>query len=147
MDRGCQKGVRGRVTTEHKETPTGQQGDAISLVLKPWAPLNQDQVARERIAQMLDRGAKYQVDKQRRWRWWELRQHLGGAVDTVRFRRLVDELAAQGLLLEVFEVAGKRLPPRHMLVLTERWNLYKWGELIEVRGREDVLRRLGILQQ
>lgn len=67
-------------------------------------------------------------------------QHvLGGAVDTVRFRRFIDELIAEGLLVEVIQWAGVRLTPRHLLILTEQWEEYALHPrtVPTVRGRAD----------
>lgn len=44
-----------------------------------------------------------------------------------------------GELVEVWEATGGRLQPRHLLVLPQRWAEHVWGDIIEVRGRPDVI--------
>ncbi len=67
---------------------------------------------------------------------------VGGSVTTASFREVVDDLLRAGEVVEVREVAGGRLEPRHLLVLTSRWDDYAWGDLLDVRGRDDVVARL-----
>ncbi len=77
-----------------------------------------------------------------RWHWGELRQAIGGRVTSEDFRRSVDELLADGLIVEVYEATGDWRDHRHLLALPERWAEYQWGDLVEVRVREDILGRL-----
>ena len=48
-----------------------------------------------------------------RWHWWMLRGRIGGRVDAETFRRLIDELEAQGEVIEVWE---QRHPRRQVNV-------------------------------
>src|SRR5205823_3542415 len=77
------------------------------------------------------------------WRpWWSVRQAIGGRVRTEAFRRAVEELLAQGALVEAWLEARDQRARPHVLLLPGAL-----GELdravCEVRGREDVLRREG----
>ncbi len=81
-----------------------------------------------------------------RWSWAALRQIIGGRVRAAHFRRLVDELIAEGKVVEVWEakVDGWSWRHQHVLVLAERFHTIAWYRLVEVVGREDVLAQLGI---
>ena len=80
-----------------------------------------------------------------RWSWGALRRVIGGRVRSAEFRRLVDELIAEGKVVEVREarVDGWRWRHQHVLVLAERFDRVAWHRLVEVVGREDALARLG----
>ena len=61
-------------------------------------------------------------------------------------RRLVDELIAEGRVVEVWEAKpdGWGWRRQHVLVLAERFDAVAWHRLVEVIGRADVLKSVGI---
>ena len=134
----------------YQEATKGIAAPTIRSVVRPWQPLLQDDAVRVRIRTVLACSTEQFFGgaggSDRPWSWWMLRHVLGGAVDTVRFRRFIDEMIAEGLLVEVIQRAGVRLTPRHLLILTEQWGEYALhpGTLLTVRGRTDVLRRFGL---
>ena len=114
----------------------------VRRVLRTREPLSDDQVLRERILTLLRRSPGWGDE---RWSWWRLRQAVGGAVSSDRFRMIVDDLIEEGLVVEAYEDAGRRQTPRHLVVLASRWHDHDWGGLIEVHGREDVLEHLTLI--
>lgn len=78
-----------------------------------------------------------------RWPWWALRQALGGYVRSQQVRAAVEELIAEGRLLEVWDTSRGRRQPRHTLVRREFWARHSWRRISRIRGRGDTLRELG----
>ena len=122
----------------------------VVRLVRPWTPPTADEKTRTRILTSLAGGSPRWGGSRGRWSWGKLRQSVGGAVGAEQFRRLVDTLLEDGLVLEIYEAAGDRRTdrrtPKHLLVVPEKWQDHEWGDLIEVRGQEDVLERLGLLR-
>ena len=136
--------------------PAERQGTGTSppapAVLRVVAPLpddpSRDGATKARILFHLGeppRGASSFLSADR-WSWGALRWVIGGRGRSAEFRRLVDELIAEGKVVEVREarVDGWRWRHQHVLVLAERFDRVAWHRLVEVVGREDVLMGLGI---
>lgn len=75
--------------------------------------------------------------------WWELRHQLGGRVKVATFRPVLEELMAEGRLVEVWLDGpyGRQAP--HALVLVEAVRFLRYP-VAQARGRADVLPSLGI---
>jgi len=91
------------------------------------------EVLRRRVLEFVERKRKGVV------RWWELRQNLGGAYSTEVVRGVVDELIAQGELLEAWFQPPARHDPHHWLVLPHALDLLPGVH--KIRGRRDVVER------
>ena len=68
-------------------------------------------------------------------------------MSAARFRRLIDDLERDGLILEVVEASVGRREPRHSVVGVQHWGMEEWDTVLKVRGREDVLDRLGLTEE
>jgi len=133
----------------HHDSKPRTDGASVVRRARAYTRPTTHQHARGRLLALLgeDLGTYSRSDQRPRpWSWWQVRHRLGGVVDTEAFRAIVQELLAEGLLVDVVEETGDRRMPRHLLVLVARWTLYDWASarIIAVEGREDVLRRLGV---
>ncbi len=123
---------------------------AVVRIVTPLpAEPSRDEVLKARMLYHLadtPRLGRYSFLSSDRWSWAALHQIIGGRVRAAHFRRLIDELIAEGKVVEVWEakVDGWSWRHQHVLVLAERFHHIAWYRLVQVVGREDVLERLGI---
>jgi len=95
-----------------------QGGDKDAIIEKGRVPKKPSahEVLRRRVLEFV--GKKGGVV-----RWWELRQNLGGVYSTEAVREVVDELIAEGKLLEAWFQPPTRHEPHHWLVLPQALDL------------------------
>jgi hypothetical protein len=63
-------------------------------------------------------------------------------VDAARFRKVVDELIADGTVVEIEEEALGSRRPRHFLVRADQVEAFEWSRLVRVDAREDLRTRI-----
>jgi hypothetical protein len=90
---------------------------------------------------------RYHLGDPIRWRrrpgalpWWEARQRIGGRVTPEEFRRAVDELLAEGRLVEAWLERPDMRDGSHLLVMPGRLEALPLA-VARSRGRADVLER------
>jgi hypothetical protein len=71
--------------------------------------------------------------------WWEMRQRVGGRVNTVEFRAAVDGLLAGGEVLEVWLAMPDGREPAHTLLLPGHSGVLR-HPVAQARGLPEVLR-------
>lgn len=120
------------------------EGVPVIRLTRAWSPPTREAQIRARILAKLETDTEWRRATEGRWLWSTLRQTIGGKVRRAEFRTVMDGLEEGGLVVEALEGWGDRRAPRHWVVLADHWDEFRWGELIEVRGRSDVLRRLGL---
>jgi hypothetical protein len=115
------------------------------MMLRAWCAGSADDAVRVRLRRLLEQNYP-RTQRPKVWPFWYLRHILGGAVATEQFRRVVDELLAEGTALELTQETGVRRTPKHLLVLVARWEDYNFDPvtLLTVRGQPDVLERIGV---
>ena len=91
-------------------------------------------------------GKYKRVDKSYRWHWCRLRERIGGRVDAKMFRRLIDELEAEGKVIEVWEQRHPRRQAAHWVLSPKHFDKHDWIAIVKVIGREDIITRLKIDQ-
>ncbi len=74
-----------------------------------------------------------------RWHWWVLRGRIGGRVDAKTFRRLIDELEAEGEVIEIFEQRHPRRQAAHWVLCPMHFDKHQWTDIVKVVGREDII--------
>ena len=118
----------------------------IRVLATPYAPAPRDETLKQRLLAALGREHRWSDWGPAKWSYADLRRELGDRVVSSHFRRLMDDLIAEGLVVEVREPAKNRgfRQHRHVVVQADRWREARWGLLVEVRGREDVLAALGL---
>lgn len=70
--------------------------------------------------------------------WWEMRQRVGGRTARADFRAAVDDLLAEGRLIEVWLALPGRRTPAHALLLPGASAALR-HPVAQARGRSDVL--------
>ena len=123
-----------------------RSGATVRVVETPYAPPPRDEILKERLLAALGRDQRWPDWGPARWSYANLRRELGGRIVSTHFRRLIDELIAEGLVVEVREPAKNRgfREHRHVVVRVDRWYEARWGLLVEVTARQDVLAALGL---
>ena len=125
-------------------------------------PVSRDENIRTRIMTLLRRrtedrwekkhvynhstGKYRRIDKSYRWHWCALRERIGGRVDAIMFRRLIDELEAEGEVIEVWEQRHPRRQAAHWVLCPKHFDKHDWIAIVKVIGREDIITRLKIDQ-
>lgn len=84
------------------------------------------------------------ISSTHRWHWWILRGRIGGRVDAKTFRRLIDELEAEGKVIEVWEQRHPRRQAAHWVLSPKHFDKHDWIAIAKVIGREDIITRLKI---
>lgn len=113
----------------------------IRTLTFPYTPPTRDQVLRDRVLDLLAGNQRWPRWGPAKWSWGNVRKHLGGRVKSAQFRGLIDDLLADGLIVEVREAAanGDWREPRHVLIRADRWHEARWNRVSSVTAREDVL--------
>ena len=128
-----------------KTVPSRENEEIAVYRAAPGVYLDDDDVLGQRVLTILGRDPGTIWSSQSRpWSWWEVRQTVGGRCSSEHFRRIVDELLSDGMILEVWEAMPDRRQPRHRLVLADRWHEYFWERLIKVRGRAELIASIGL---
>ena len=122
--------------TDGVPTPT----PAVRVLTAPCAPVPRDEALKARLLAALARDQGWPRWGPARWSYGNLRRELGGRVVSAHFRRLVDGLIAEGLVVEIREPArnGGWRQHRHVVVRVHQGRESRWGVLVGVRGRGDV---------
>ena len=79
-----------------------------------------------------------------RWHWWILRGRIGGRVCAETFRRLIDELEAEGEVIEVWEQRHPRRQAAHWVLCPKHFDKHQWTHIVKAIGRKDIISGLKI---
>ena len=79
-----------------------------------------------------------------RWHWWILRGRIGGRVDAKMFLRLIDELEAEGKVIEVWEQTHPRRQAAHWVLSPKHFHKHDWEKVVKAKGHHSVLARLNL---
>ena len=123
-------------------------------------PISRDENIRRRILTLLQRrsedwtvrkwvydantGKERRMNNSYRWHWCRLRERIGGRVDAKMFRRLIDELEAEGEVVEVWEQTHPRRQAAHWVVSPKHFHKHDWEKVVKAKGHHSVLRRLNL---
>jgi hypothetical protein len=106
--------------------------------VRHWEFWSDDLAAKNRMIEVLSN------EPDGRLPWRIVRQQLGGVVKAHTFRRLVDELVADGRLIELWHTDGLRRVLRHSLVLPSRSPDDILFGMVELACAPSVAARLGL---
>jgi hypothetical protein len=127
--------------------PSPTASPRILLIETGYSPPPRDEVLKNRLVSALRRDQSWPRWGPGKWAFGRLRRLLGGRVVSSHFRRLIDDLIAAGMIVEIWETAngGGRRQHRHVIILTDRWHEARFRRIVRIKARDDVLRRLGLI--
>lgn len=117
-----------------------QDGEIVTLGGLPQRPDPATNL-RRRILEALRAGGTWSQDGVPGARpWWALRQAVGGRVDAATFAQAVEDLMAEGKVVEVWLRVPDRREPPHLLLLPGSRVPLRYP-VARARGRPEVLAR------
>lgn len=118
--------------------PSGVRQGIVTLGGPPQRP-DPGAKLRQRILEALETGGSWSQDGVPGARpWWAVRKAVGGRVNAVTFAQAVEELIAEGKVIEVWLSMPDRREPPHLLVLPSFRVVLRYP-VARARGRPEVL--------